>query len=751
MKWVAAIVIEGFCGIVRLVAPLAERLMPLGLGIPALLRVAVTATRPIACLPSALLPMVLLGVVCLLSLPFSVLWGAMRAPWVWPAYEYAHARAMGTSVFDREGRWLGVIPGNYDPLGDFTLENYPSTDHKAVLLDKVPPSWWGCLMYLEDRRLGSWRAPAGIDIAALPKMLTGQGGASTLPMMLVRSISHQSPGASIADTLRRKRQELDHAPVLMRHLWGEQGKEMQRWLAMHVPLAVGARGSRMGGALYGLEVTARTLFGKGAGDISQGEQLVLAAAFKYNVVLAPGDDDAGMKLAAKQWQRIRERASLCLRPDIVGAENVVPVTRDLQRMPLPHPLVAPDLDAILPDSPAERFAILANPFRRARFFAGHESMAAIAELRDRFGNDWRESVTAIGLTVDAVQAANCRQAILKALARVEARRSDLTKRVVGQAGDATAQVSGALADDQGEIRCFHTNTFDPIYFGSNSKRDENGRYRPEREDQPIGSVGKVAAAILFARHGDTAKTAYCNEFREGIHNANGDQGVTQCGQGDWFAARDVFARSLNLPLLWRLASIDDAEATALARRLNLVVPPDTPSRTALALGTVAGTPRTVQGMMAATLHSALGRTEKAKLPTLIRWRDIMSGGNFSRDTKIPPTELDLGGALSTAGRRYLRDVLQAPLNRGTLRGLSTWHPANNPRIGTHLAKTGTVAVNGRTTATYIAGALTWDDRPHSYVLMVGSGQPTSDIGTVHAGAFAPAAAAMLNSLRGNTR
>jgi hypothetical protein len=362
-----------------------------------------------------------------LAWPFGIALGIAAEPWLGGELAYAHARFAGTAVEDARGRFVGVIPAALDSVGDVSAAGWPSSDHKALPVHAVPPVFAACLRHLEDRRLGSWLAPADIDPLALlrvPLEALVSGGravpsASTLPMQLARMMWHEAPGPAEtwADRFGRKLREWVAAAVLMRRL---SLAELERWLAMHVPLAVGAPGSSLGSALHGIGIAGRILFGKPPEALDPAEQALLAAAFWRPVLLAPVGDTAAEALRDVRWAALKRRAARCFTEREEVNVAVGPLEA-LERMAAPEPRIDPALAAVLPEEPAARFRIMANPFRRAEYLAGPDLRGDVAELREAFGPHWRDRVAAVRLTTDAAANRRFRDRVDAELARLDVR------------------------------------------------------------------------------------------------------------------------------------------------------------------------------------------------------------------------------------------------------------------------------------------------------------------------------------------
>lgn len=108
----------------------------------------------------------------------------------------------------------GVMVGIFNPrlekdyvskaieLADYTA--YP--DHKSLPVETVPEHFWTCLKYHEDRFLGTWRNPFGIDFRSAVQMPVVWRGGSTLSMQLARVYKNTfpSPKESILEKTLRK-------------------------------------------------------------------------------------------------------------------------------------------------------------------------------------------------------------------------------------------------------------------------------------------------------------------------------------------------------------------------------------------------------------------------------------------------------------------------------------------------------------------------------------------------------------------
>lgn len=244
---------------------------------------------------------------------------------------YDAERWLATAIYDTKGGFIGTFDPRLDSqrdvnftdaaisLGDYTA----NPDHKSIPVRTVPDHYWRCLVHHEDRYIGSWLNPAGIDLVGVLKIpysslvrsvqqrrpILGVGG-STLPMQLARVIYKTPPrqDEGAVTKLARKVREWWLAPVIYRVLT-ERGDDtaLKQWAANHLWLA-----QRTGGQpLHGIEVTSRIVFGKEAKDLSIAEQFVLASAVNKPIILLPGNERLN-EVRLDRWRYITEvRARIC--------------------------------------------------------------------------------------------------------------------------------------------------------------------------------------------------------------------------------------------------------------------------------------------------------------------------------------------------------------------------------------------------------------------------------------------------------
>ena len=136
--------------------------------------------------------------------------------WFGEKLAYDSQRWLATAIYDREGAFVGTFDPALDSKRDLNTTGKPivladtgytaNPDHKSIPVRDVPDSYWQCLVYHEDRNLGTWLNPFGIDLMGVLKIpvssvyrtIASRGprlgvGGSTLPMQLARVIMIPRP------------------------------------------------------------------------------------------------------------------------------------------------------------------------------------------------------------------------------------------------------------------------------------------------------------------------------------------------------------------------------------------------------------------------------------------------------------------------------------------------------------------------------------------------------------------------------
>ncbi len=682
-------------------------------------------------------------------------------------YRMAHQRFHGTGVYDQTDKFLGIIPAQLD------VES-AEQDHKSLYVTEVPDAWWEVLKALEDRHIDDRsRSWAGIDVFALAQRSLGflggddSKGASSLTMMLIRSMRHESanPNDSKFKKFRRKFTELLHAPILFKNLYPH---DLKIWLAMHVPLVNGAPGSKMGAALYGIGITARIVFGKAPKDLTVAEQAMLAAAFKRPILLAPLNDAAAQKMAKKRWEYLKDRAKKGIK---IAYPNQELTAIDELKFPF-QPYSPVRVANLLPKDELQKFGILANPYRRSLFFVRGEMIQAIGELQEQYGMKWRDKVYAIHLNTNTVDNVKFKRKVEKTLKSIETNlkiEQRLALNLLPNKKDEMAQVVLALANADGKLLRYYSNSQDTIYSGEQSER-KDGKYNIDNETRQVASIGKLAAAVFLGAAADNAKKpTYCNKRINGVHNPGpygSPKGLKNCSvRFSNYSPTMVFGRSLNLPLINRLKTIKKQKLALLLNNFGLKfnAKDKTPLSTAITLGLVNASPHTLHGIIH-SITTGIIATPTALQPSIVQQVQIITEEGVIAKQQMPiMNNPDLSGIGDYFAKpntsEFVKTVLSASLKggnmRGTLKSLEDWTPEQNSQVQLHIAKTGTSTL-GKTSKNwispildkYIVGGIVFRSKLYSYFVLVGHSDPKKPLGKrISGNHLSPLVRVMLDSLK----
>lgn len=675
---------------------------------------------------------------------------------------YDAERWLATAIYDARGSFVGTFDPRLDSLRDVNysaeaidLGDYVANpDHKSIPVREVPEHYWQCLVYHEDRNLGTFLNPFGIDLPgvlkiplstvrrsiAAKRLSLGVGG-STLAMQFVRVIYKTPPGLHEGALLKLKRKlgEWWLAPVVYRELTeGEGNDALKQWAANHLWLA-----QRTGGSpLHGIELTSRIVFGKEAQDLSIAEQFVLASAVNRPIILLEGSERLNA-VRLDRWRYLTEvRARTCAEKLIPDETLQKQVVFDLVAMAAgpPDPKIKPRLqDALDKYAPTLALPAQANPVIRANALMPAARYGIREEMKQRYGFAWRDHVRGVTTTFDAARNLAFADLERTKLAEIDRRHADkidagFTLDPAKIADDRhSPNVIVAAANANGEIVRYFEQGENAAYFGSPYARETaTGFYDAGRESRMVASTGKIIAAIAIANTlRDTPQSVYPDAHTPA-------QGVDTCARGEQHAGRralTAFACSLNDPLMTRTAAVGQARVKRLIDELGFNMPPTnadgsgTPPSTAVVLGQVAAAPRRVHHLAGLVLASLIGRggTPLAE-PTLVKryeFTDLDDHGP-DRTGKITPNKLIRAG-----GRPLIQALLQAPLcyeaqgkPTGTLKDLSHWCARRHPGVKLHFAKTGTQVTEDvdATVDAWITGGLQFSNgAAYSYVVVVGTG------------------------------
>ncbi len=711
---------------------------------------------------------------------------------------YAAERWLATAVYDSTGAFVGTFDPRLDSLRDVNytesaieLGDYTANpDHKSIPVREVPDGYWQCLSYHEDRYLGGWLNPYGIDLYGVLKIpytsivrtiqtrrpVLGVGG-STLPMQFARVVFNTPPSASEGSIpkLKRKLREWWMAPVIYHELtMGGDITPLKQWAANHIWLA-----QRTGGQpLHGVEVTSRIVFGKEAGELTIAEQFVLASAVNKPIILLEGTEQLNT-VRMDRWRYITEvRARTCAERLIKDADEQKKVLFELVQMAggPPDPRVKPRLQQALEQyAPSLAKRAVANPIIRANALLPAARFGLREEMKQAYGFAWRDSVRGVTTTLDAAENLAFHERIKLELAGLNTREQarinpGYTLDPAKVAADRKLpNVVVVAANAAGEIVRYFETGESAAYFGSPRARDPlTGSYDPLREARQIASTAKMLAAIGIANeHRDTAATTY-----QDLAATVGTLDTCEKGTSPTPLPRKAlvaFACSLNRPLEWRAAQLGQERVNSLIDGFGFTLPPNdangeaTPPSTAVVRGLIAGAPRRVHHMAAVVLGALLERAKvPVRAPSLVRAYDYISAEAQvlagADDAAITPSKL-----IRADAHGLLKTLLSAPLcyrhagtATGTLKLLAAWCADGRPDLRLHFAKTGTSVTTDAdaTVDTWTTGGIQFaNGAAYSYVVMVGTGSVADTWARkMHAAqATTPLVAALLDELKAHAK
>ena len=709
---------------------------------------------------------------------------------------YDAERWVATAIYDRNQNFVGTFDPRLDSMRDINYtdsaiefgDHTANPDHKSIPVREVPPAYWNCLKYHEDRYLGGPLNPYGIDLVGVLKIpysslrrtiathrpSLGVGG-STLPMQFARVIYKTPPSSSEGGftKLRRKLSEWWIAPVIYQVLTvGNDDTPLKQWAANHIWLA-----QRTGGApLHGVEMTARVVFGKEAQDLSTAEQYVLASAVNKPIILLEGNDKLN-EVRLDRWRYITEvRARTCaekLITDEAEQKKVVFELISLASGP-PDPKVKPKLQSALDTyAPAVAKRAVANPMIRAAALMPTARFGLREEMKQAYGFSWRDYVRGVTTTLDTTENLAFAELVKARLSELDAKYStrldpaytlDPAKVATGKR---MPNIILAAANAKGEIVRYYESGESASYFGSPLARDKaNGVYDANRESRMLASTAKILAAIAIGNEGrDQPGTLYPDA--EGRGSPEG----CEHGGGAHLSRRAVvaFACSLNAPLLTRTAAIGQARIKHLIDRFGFNMPPSnangagTPPSTAVVLGQIAGSPRRVHQMSSVVLASLIGQGGKpVHLPTLIKSLDHTNRADAVTAARDTVSDIVPNVLIKSAARGMIKTLLEAPLCHtaggqpaGTLKSISNWCAARHAGLRLHFAKTGTKPTldPNATVDTWVTGGVQFaNGAAYSYVVLVGTGSVSEPWAhNMNAAQITPLVEALLGDLESHAK
>ena len=519
---------------------------------------------------------------------------------------YAHDRSSATMLFDGAGNRLGVVPPN--SFADWSDGVRLAPDHVAAIPTSIPKVWRACLVRLEDRSFDNVSGLLGVDpiqmLKSVYQNITGERrrGASTLMMQIARTLDGRTPDQRepIGDLLIRKVAEVFGANALATMMASGDPTMADRYLAMHLPLVIGAHGSGFGDPIDGIVIASHVLFGKDPSELSDAEQAIFAAAVKRPILMAPPGDAAGAQRAAARWLRVKERAEFCLRD--VFADNPAALGAalgDLHDLNLPSPQIEAELRPHLPADPKLAWRILVNPIRRARYFSQRELRELKPEIARMFSRDWRGQVASVRLTTSTVDNMKFAGLVKDVLRDEQQRISGLDLDLSGPYRDHSADVYATLVDPAGRVVRFFESR--PGFW---------------LRKMGIASTAKLAAAAVLGRT-DAPGTLYCRApIPKSFSEIEPD--AKTCRTAPRLSAQEAFARSDSEAVFWALLSRPGALAVAqkIVAALHLEVAGISPA-SILALGLAEQTPAEQMRTERAIAEGFIGHDAVVGLPRFV--------------------------------------------------------------------------------------------------------------------------------------
>lgn len=692
-----------------------------------------------------------IGLIAMIALGIVIfgagLWAVYEPP---KTFEAKHLRNARPAIVDREGELVGAAPGFRQIAAGAAGEVTDDEARMAALMVRdVPPVWWDVAVALEDRRFGKFGWVYGIDLLALPLVLIGNRGGSTLPMQVIGNLSgdkareiderKSSRMSRIVVKVKRKLRELSSAPSLVAATLDDDYLWFKRLAATHLPVIHG----EIGGSTVGIASGAWVMFGKTPMELGPGEAAIFAAALKRNITIKKQPDEKVLR----DWAYVKDRAKRGLALAYTEADpRRSQGIAEIDAMPETPPLFFND---------ALPLTARAHVVYRRAILARTVTTEAQAELADRYGLTALREMPLRGysLTLSSMDNFHFKQrmdliaaAVTEKLGRdcklfIPLTRdgfAESTFRLITGRPDCApadlppterAQVLAVLANDRGEIvRFYQSGSYEPIYSGVIGRGSNDGRYKPEAEIRDVGSVAKVLAAILLAREGDSPDQRYCRKFFDGRLDSDGTTGVESCTPpGAMIDAREVFARSSNLAILWRLRQLPKEKLTGIVTDFGFKLPTNVDPAYAIAFGLVQAAPQQVHNLMHSVGRVVLGKRDAGPRIHVIHHLDLSDAAPIppaikSRITTQLPAYLS-----DEPSRAYVREVLMAVLSHpaGTMRFLRAYTPVGSHGVvSAHIGKTGTpVGDDNMVSDKLVTGSLIQDGHYYSYFFLVRAANP----------------------------
>jgi Transglycosylase len=627
--------------------------------------------------------------------------------------EESDARKLGTALSDSKGRWIGAFPSRLDSdrrfnegetvkFDDIDLSGksfpiYP--DHKVLFVERPPQHYLTCLKRLEDSNMGNWLInPHGVDAIGLlriPASGMKSGGSSLSSQLVQQLIRPKGQSEGRMDAIRRKGEEIFWTAPLM-FGYAPNDRRFDQLVARHLPHVQYTQQDRS--VLWGIEASSRVLFNAPADDsLPKAAQYILAGSIRRPLVFPVARDHATGQLldrtqvASDHWQLAIKRARVCaddpqINPDVIEREQI---NRDLDARSkvLPAPKADPVIEELGRERYGERWPERArDPFRRANIFAYNAMQALVSEFRDALTPSWSRQVSSVTMSIDLVDErrfspqfrATTRQWLAGRPALNPVYRPWVTY-AVGEAEpvDAIPDILAVVVDDRSKIVRYYSSREGAPFYGL--QRDENGRYQPQKEDQPLASLGKIGNALVLIRSGELSSPAI-----SAFAHSDSDAVTAATMRAD---STGIVSRQVMQSLMWTSnAAKDDAGH-------------DLDARWAMSHGLAAASGRTVLWNGLSITNALANDYRPVAAPSLIESLTLVD----LKAGKLFPTVTSLRSAYEFAGlsarispavlvrpqdRRKALQLLSSPICAGgTLRSLASWCSGKRTRF--IWAKTGT--------------------------------------------------------------
>ena len=428
--------------------------------------------------------------------------------------------AQAVEVLDQKGS-VGRIPLSiHRPVPCKKAKEAGWRPHQTSFLADVPLPYRRMLTSAEDRRSGKWYLLnlRGIDIPGLAvgavgalrgKMTRGGSTPSTQSSRMLRGLAPRKEESDIEKIWRKVTEVLD-AITLTPAIGGVGSEGFFRLVARNLPCSQGTSSSGIGGTVYGLKDCARILFNhEEVADLSVAEIAIIVAANNYPVLFAPEHHEKEQKVARDRRQEVINRALQVI--DLTYEKNdplVEGAKAQIRAMHLLEPKLPRRFRRRLGDDPKKILEVGGNPSKRITEFAHGESTQALGELADAFRSDGsgkaiRGELNSLRFTLDIAANWDFKVTVEQILRDEERKRGGRLKlaltptssRRESSSSASTAllkpaEVHLSLVDNRGQVVRHYSRSEDTIWAGSQTKRDENGRYQLHREDRHLGSTVK---------------------------------------------------------------------------------------------------------------------------------------------------------------------------------------------------------------------------------------------------------------------